>query len=245
MFGGVPACPEASCSGQDSYTSQSVISGNTFVNNGGNVFLWQNSDRYCSAGFDNVCTLVGGGRSGPFTMSACKSNLRSASINTTTYARGNDRVGFAGLVGRLHVVDGKREGHPEHHRLQPSGNRALQQDCLARLRGRGDFRGIRSSPPYNRPGGWAILSQVTFFENDTWSDNVYNGPSTFYAWNQGNGNNPVSWADWTGEVSKGDKCSSAGDRQSGACTGPFGQDSGSTYYSSPVASASSPPAAVP
>ena len=57
--------------------------------------------------------------------------------------------------------------------------------------------------------------------------------------------NPVSWADWTGEVPKGDKCSSAGDRQSGACTGPFGQDSGSAYYSSPVASASSPPAAVP
>ena len=143
MFGGVPACPEASCSGQDSYTSQSVISGNTFVNNGGNVFLWQNSDRYCSAGFDNVCTLVGGAPSGPFTMTACKSNLRSASINTTTYARGNAGSRFAGLVGRLHVVDGKREGHPEHHRLQPSGNRALQQDCLARLRGRGDFCGIQ------------------------------------------------------------------------------------------------------
>ena len=40
----------------------------------------------CSAGFDDACTLVDGGHSGPFTMSTCKSNLPSASINTTTYA---------------------------------------------------------------------------------------------------------------------------------------------------------------
>ena len=48
---GYPACQEASCNGQGSYPSQSVISENTFVNNGGNVFLWQNSDRFCSAEF--------------------------------------------------------------------------------------------------------------------------------------------------------------------------------------------------
>ena len=65
---------------------QSVISHNTFVNNGGNVFLWQNSDRFCSAGYDSVCTLADGASSGPFTISACKSNLRSASVNTSTYA---------------------------------------------------------------------------------------------------------------------------------------------------------------
>jgi len=96
--------------------------------------------------------------------------------------------------------------------------------------------------PYNRPGGWVILSQLTFFQNNTWSNNVYNGPSTFYAWNQGNGDNPVSWAEWSGDVSKGDKCSSPGEHQSGACAGPFGQDSGSTYNRTPV---SSPPSSVP
>ena len=86
IFGGVPACPEASCSGQGSYPSQSVITGNTFVNNGGNVFLWQDSNRFCSAGFDDACTLADGANSGPFTMSACKANLPSGAINTTTYA---------------------------------------------------------------------------------------------------------------------------------------------------------------
>jgi hypothetical protein len=62
-----------------------------------------------------------------------------------------------------------------------------------------------------------------------WSDNTYNGPSTIFAWNQGNGDNPVSWADWTGHVSRGDECLSAQEQQSGYCTGPFGQDSGSIF----------------
>lgn len=74
-----------------------------------------------------------------------------------------------------------------------------------------------------------IASQLTFFQNNRWSKNIYKGSSTFYAWNQGNGNNPVSWAAWTGDVSARDKCASSGERGSGACTGPFGQDSGSTY----------------
>src|SRR5262249_58415861 len=79
------------------------------------------------------------------------------------------------------------------------------------------------------PGGWVVATDITFFQNNHWSDNVYNGPSKFYAWNQGSDENPVSWAAWTGDISDGDKCSSAGERQSGACTSPFGQDAGSTY----------------
>ena len=41
--------------------------------------------------------------------------------------------------------------------------------------------------------------------------------------------NLASWADWTGNVSRGDKCGLRGKRQSGYCVGPFGQDAGSTY----------------
>ena len=80
--------------------------------------------------------------------------------------------------------------------------------------------------PYTSPGGWAIASQLTFYQGNTWSGNVYAGPSTFYAWNQGN---PVSWADWTGSIASGDKCGSAGEHDSGACKGPFGQDAGSGF----------------
>ncbi|MGH3193242.1 MAG: hypothetical protein ACRDOL_39530, partial [Streptosporangiaceae bacterium] len=60
----------------------------------------------------------------------------------------------------------------------------------------------------------------------------YNGPSMFFAWNQGNGDNPVSWTEWTGSVSEGSMCSSQDARRSGFCTGPFGQDAGSTYKKS-------------
>ena len=164
MFGGVPACPEASCSGQGSYTSQSVISGNTFVNNGGNVFLWQNSDRFCSAGFDNACTLVDGGELGAVHDVRLQGQPPVGVDQHDHVCTRAHRAAIAGLVGRLHVVDREREGHQEHHRLQPGGNRALQQDCLARLRGRRDFRANTASPPpYNQPGAGPILSQVTFF----------------------------------------------------------------------------------
>jgi parallel beta-helix repeat protein len=244
-FGGVPACPEASCSGQGSYTSQSVISGNTFVDNGGNVFLWQNSDRFCSAGLDNGCTLPGGGKSAPFTMSSCKSNLPSAVVNTTEYdnrpSGSPSRDWWDGCMwwtSNVRVTGNTIDFNPADI---AHCNKTAWPDCGAG----GIFAEYGSSAPYNRFGGWSIPSQLTFFENDVWSENVYNGPSTFFAWNQGNGDNPVSWADWTGEVSKGNKCSSSGDRQSGACTGPFGQDPGSTYHSSPVVSVPAPPTTAP
>ena len=60
-FGGVPGCPDTSGSDQPSYSSESVISGNTMVDNGGGVFLWQDSNRFCGDGFDKVCTLVRSG----------------------------------------------------------------------------------------------------------------------------------------------------------------------------------------
>ena len=239
-FGGVPGCREASCSRQGSYPSLSVIRGNVFFNNGGNVMLWQNSDRFCSAGFDHVCTLADGGSSGPFTTSACKSNLASASVNTTTYA--SERTGspaqdwWNGCLWRtanVSVTENTIDFNPAEI---THCNPADWPDCGAG----GIFAEYGIAPPYNQPGGWAVLSQLTFFQNDTWSDNTYNGPSTFYAWNQGNGANPVSWADWAGDVAKGDKCSSPGERQSGTCTGPFGQDPGSAYHSTPVASAPAP-----
>jgi Right handed beta helix region len=236
-FGGVPRCPEASCSGQPSYSGESVISKNTFVNNGGNVFVWQNSDRFCSAGYDNFCTLVDGASSGPFTIPACKSNLPSASVDTATYA--SRRTGspaadwWDGCMWWSSNVNVSRNTIYFDPAQVADCNKTAWPDCGAG----GLFAEYGVSAPYDKPRGWPILSQLTFFENDTWSDNVYDGPSTFYAWNQGNS---VSWSEWTGPVSEGDKCSSSQERASGACTGPFGQDSGSTYHVSPVSSAPGP-----
>jgi Right handed beta helix region len=226
-FGGVPACPEPECAQQHSYSSESLISGNTLVNNGGSVFLWQDSNRFCSDGSDSVCTLVDGATSGPFTLSACKTNLRSASINTTTY------IGKLTGVPARDWWDGclwKTENVSISHNVIdfdpasiPDCNGGSWPACGAG----GIFSEYGSVKPYDTP---LLLTQLTFFQNDVWSDNTYNGPSTFYAWNQGNGAGALTWAAWTGSVTGGDKCSSPGERQSGFCLGPFGQDKGSTYH---------------
>ncbi len=239
-FGGVGACPEASCARQGVYQQQSVISQNIFVNNAGNVLLWQDSDRFCSAGFDAVCTLARSGQSKPFTISACKSNLRSASIDTATYAA--HRTGspaedwWNGCLWRTANVKVTGNAIDFDPASIPHCTRKVWPACGAG----GIFAQYSSAHPYDDPGGWVVPDQLTFFQDDIWSGNTYHGPSTFYAWNQGNQNNPVSWGEWTGEVSKGNKCSSAYSHASGACTGPFGQDAGSRYNRVPLSTPPSP-----
>src|SRR5215469_712410 len=231
-FGGVPRCPEISCAHQGSYTAQSVIRGNTLVNNGGSIFFFQDSNRFCSDGADGVCTLVDRAGSGPFTVAACAANLRSASVNTRTYI--GRRTGSPSedwwdgcqwLTENVSVTHNTIDFNPAHI---PDCNQAAWSDCAA-----GGLFSEYGSPPNKEPG-WVVATQLTFFQHDTWADNTYNGPSAFYAWNQGNGDNPVRWGAWTRRVFRGDKCSSAGERQSGFCTGPFGQDRGSTYRRRPV-----------
>jgi hypothetical protein len=226
-FGGVPACPEASCSGQPSYSAQSVITGNTLLDNSGSVFLWQDSNRFCSDTSDAACTLVDGGPAGPFTIASCKANLPSASIDETSY------VGKKTGSPRQDWWDGclwKTENVSVNHNVIdfnpaniPDCNRTDWPDCGAS----GIFSEYGSVAPYNRPG--ILQTQLAFFQGNSWSDNAYNGPTTFWAWSQGNADNPVSWAKWTGNVAQGDKCSSPGERTSGYCAGPFGQDAGSTF----------------
>jgi hypothetical protein len=229
-FGGVPACPEPTCSDQKSYPNQSVISGNTLVDNGGSIFLWQNSNRYCSDGFDAPCTLVGNGRIAPFTGSTCKANIPSSSVNTSTYV--GDKTGSP-AEDWWDACMWRTENVKVTHNMidfNPADimdcNSAAWPDC-----GAGGIFSEYGSPPNHGPG-WVVGTELTFFQNDMWSDNTYRGPSIFFAWNQGN---LVSWADWTGSVSNGDKCSSPAGRSSGRCTGPFGQDGGSTYSPAPQA----------
>jgi hypothetical protein len=234
-FGGVPACPEASCSDQRAYSAQSVISGNTLVDNSGSIFLWQSSNRFCEQeGSHSLCTLVDGGS---FTASGCAANLPSASINTTTYV-GNltgspRRDWWDGCTWRTENVSISHNVIDFDPARIPDCNRVDWPACGAG----GIFSQYGSAAPYNTP---LLLTQLTFFQNDSWSDNTYNGPSTFYAWNQGNGDNPVGWAYWTRSASQGDKCGSPGEHSSGYCTGPFGQDAGSTYDPYRVSTPSAP-----
>ena len=64
--GGVPACTMPSCiaSGMPGYPDGSVIANNTLVDNGGGIFLWQNSNRYCNDGFDGSLHPAQGWRKG-------------------------------------------------------------------------------------------------------------------------------------------------------------------------------------
>jgi len=232
-FGGIPACREPSCARQGAYQDRSVIGHNILVDNGGSVLLWQNSDRFCSGQFDNVCTLVAGGRSGPFTMTGCKANIRSAATDTTAFlARRTGSPSLDWWNGCLWKTENVSVTSNTVY-FNPADitgcGQATWPDCGAG----GMFSEYGISAPYDSPGGWVIASQLTFFQGNAWAGNVYYGPSAFYAWNQGNGDNPVSWSAWTGHISGGDKCGSAGEHQSGACSGPFGQDSGSTYRSKP------------
>jgi parallel beta helix pectate lyase-like protein len=231
-FGGVPACPEASCASQGSYRARSVISGNTLVDNGGSIFLWQNSNRYCGDSSDGVCTLVKGTSSRSFKISACRANLPSTSINTTTYV--GNRTGspredwWDGCMWRSENVSITKN----MIYFNPTHIMYCTLDAWSACGAGGIFSEYGGAAG---PGGWVVPTQLTFFQHNSWADNTYRGPSTFYAWNQGNGNNPVSWADWTGDQARGTKCSSANERKSGYCIGPFGQDAGSTYTNSPAA----------
>ncbi len=227
-LGGVPACPEAACADQRSYQEQSVITGNTLVDNGGNIFLFQDSGRTCAAGYDAACTLVAGGSAGPFSVSACTAQLPSASVSLTTYV--GDRTGSPAEdwwdgcqweTVSVHVTGNTIDFNPADI---PHCNRTAWPDC-----GAGGIFSEYGSP--NHGPSWVTATEVTFFRQDSWSDNTYNGPSAFFAWNQGN---VVSWRQWTGSVARGDKCSTAEDHQSGQCAGPFGQDGGSTYNPAPV-----------
>jgi len=232
-LGAVPACPEASCSDQAAYPDESYINNNTLVDNGGNIFLFQDSNRYCSDSMDGMCTLVDGASSGPFSMSSCATNLKSASISTTTWTgnvTGSPKEdwwdGCLWHAANIAITDNTIDFNPANI---PDCNQNAWPDC-----GAGGLFSEYGAPPGNQPD-WAVATQLTFFSGDVWADNTYNGPSTFFAWNQGN-NDTVTWADWTGSLSGGDECTSSQEEQSGACTGPFGQDGGSTYNANPVAS---------
>ena len=231
-FGGVPACAETACSQQGSYPSQSVISNNILVDNGGSIFLWQNSNRYCSDKYDGVCTLLAGGQSGPFTIPACKANISSASVSATTYT--GKRTGsptedwWNGCLWRTENVSITKNVIDFNPANITDCNEGAWPDC-----GAGGIFSEYGSPPDGK-SDWIVPTQLTFFQHDIWSDNIYNGPSAFFAWNQGNGDNPVSWMNWTASVTQGDRCGSDTEHHSGYCTGPFGQDAGSTYNSFPV-----------
>jgi hypothetical protein len=227
--GGVPACSMPTCltSGVPGYPDESIIANNTLVDNGGGIFLWQNSDRFCNDGFDRVCTLTRGGEQGPFSMAGCAENLPSATLDRTTYVgevTGDPPYNYwDGCMWQTQNVTVARNRID----FDPAAILGCYEEAWPACGANGVFS--QYGGPNESAEGADVPTQITFFQGNRWFDNVYNGPSTFWAWNQGSHANPITFAAWSGPVSEGERCTSSGERRSGSCTGPFGQDAGSAY----------------
>ncbi|HSW80584.1 MAG TPA: right-handed parallel beta-helix repeat-containing protein [Candidatus Saccharimonadales bacterium] len=185
-----------------------TITGNNFLNNWGGVVAYENPNRYCSSSANTstgYCTLVNPGVA-----------------NLTTCAN-------ASLLATKPYIDDCRW---KSQNITVSGNSftmnptAVDATCT-QDNGCG-FNGIISGygvyPPYLNN---FVPNNIIWNQKDLFSGNTYSGPWGFQAWAQ---NNKLTWAQWTGAISSGDKCLGSGEVQSGQCFGPFGQDAGSTMH---------------
>ncbi len=193
------------------YSSGSItISDNTFTNNWSGVVLFDNSDRYCSDGYDTGgCTLSGPSQ---VTLSNCAANLPSAVAGEDTGSPSLDWFwDCRWRTQDVTVSDNTFDFSPS----------AIGSDCTeaSSCGQNGVFAEYGIAAPYT---GFTVSNNVAFDQDNVFKDNTYKGPWTFMAWNQ---DNVVTWAQWTAPVT--DSCLSAEEQQSGECTSGFGQDAGS------------------
>jgi hypothetical protein len=203
------------------------ISGNNFLNNWGGVTIYENPNRYCSSSANSStgdCTMVNPGVA-----------------NLTTCANAN-------LLKTTPYIDDCRW---KSNNVSVTGNTFTftpsSVDAACSPANGCGFNALISAygtyPPYT---AYHVSNNITWNQNNHFTNNTYTGPWQFQGWAQ---NNSVNWAQWTGAVSSGDKCLGSGELSSGVCTGPFGQDAGSTYNASaapsPTPTSSATPAPSP
>jgi hypothetical protein len=202
-----------------------TISNNTFTDNWDGVILWENSNRFCSNGLPTTqCTLVNPSVATP---TSCASALANTAENKPT-----DSPDYYDLC-RWKTQNVSVSNNVFN--LTPAN---IGADCTtANHCGlNGLFSVYGSTAPYTSS---IVPTNITFNQNNVFSDNTYNGPWAFMAWSQGNIDYPVAWAQWTATVT--DKCSTAGEISSGTCDSGFGQDAGSTYNGSLINATPSTP----
>jgi hypothetical protein len=181
---------------------------NVLSDNWGGVVIWENANRYCSDGSDQVCTLVD---PAVYTLASCAAHLGERTpvdyydgcrwkAQNVTVAR-NQFSFTAAALGPQCTVDNL------------CGDNGLFSDY--------------GEAPYAGP---AVPTNITFLQHDQFEDNSYSGPWNFEAWSQGNLDNPVNWTVWRANVT--DRCSTPGENESGTCDSGFGQDSGSIFNAS-------------
>lgn len=190
------------------HSSAFLVEDNVFSDNWGGVVVWENANRYCSDGSDQVCTLVD---PAVFTLTSCAAHLAE---RTPINYYDNCRWRAQNVTVTANVFS-----------FSPS---AVGPACTVdNYCGDNGLFSNYGEPPYSGP---AVPINITFDQNNHFADNTYAGPWNFEAWSQGNPDNPVNWTVWRANVT--DKCSTSGENSSGTCDSGFGQDQGSVFNAS-------------
>ncbi len=158
------------------YSGQFNITGNVFTDNWGGVVLWENANRYCSDGSDDVCTLVA---PSIYTVSSCKSHLAGATAKQSPDYFDNCRWKTQNVA----VSQNTFNFNPANIGSQCT----IPNDCGFN----GLFSEYGSSNPYT---GWVVPTNISNNQNNHFFNNTYNGPWTFDGFNQGDN---VSSSQWT------------------------------------------------
>jgi len=182
-----------------------LVADNAFSDNWGGVVVWENANRYCSDGSDQVCTLVD---PAVFNLTNCAAHLGERSP-VNYYDNCRWRAQNVTVAHNLFAFDPYEVG-PTCTVANYCGDNGLFSNY--------------GEPPYSGP---AVPINITFDQNNHFEDNTYAGPWHFEAWSQGNPDNPVNGTVWRANVT--DRCSLPGENSSGTCDSGFGQDSGSVF----------------
>lgn len=152
------------------------IEGNDFTNNWGGVVLWENSNRFCSDGWDAPCTLVD---PSVYTVASCQANLPGATPDANPDYFYNCRWRTQNVLVAHNNFD-----------FDPS---AIGPDCTpANGCGiTGLFSEYGSTAPYK---AWVIPEELSNSQNDLFEDNAYTGPWVFDGFVLGD---HITWTQWT------------------------------------------------
>jgi hypothetical protein len=156
-------------------SGQLTISNNVFTDNWGGVVLWENPNRFCSDGSDDVCTLVD---KSLYTVSSCKNHLPGSSPTQSPDYYYNCRWKTQNV---------KVTGN--HFTYTPGniGSTCIQGNNCGFV---ALFSAYGSTDPYK---GWSTDLAISDNQGNLFSNNTYTGPWHFLAFGQGD---TVSFAQW-------------------------------------------------
>ena len=168
------------------------IAGNDLVNNWGGIVVFQDSNRVCGFSSDGTCTLPAGNT---FTLSSCQSELSGRTQAQAEALTPDYYDDCQWKAQNIEVTDNTFDFDPQRLLTGPFTGRAdtcasanSRDDTLCGVNGMFAYYGSLSFLPTT-----TVDVNVSDQQNNIWSDNTYNGPSQFDAFNQ---SNIVNWGAW-------------------------------------------------